>query len=116
MKKHKKMIIKIKNTFAVIKNKNFIVKITFVLTVILFLISCKDNYIYDEQEPEWLGKSIYDYLKSDGNFKYYTRLIEDLNYVEVLAKTGSKTLFVANDTAFERFLKIIHGVLKNMKI
>lgn len=75
------------------------------LLTLIFLTSCKDNYIYDEEEPEWLGKSIYDYLKANGNFKYYIRLIEDLNYVEVLSKTGSKTLFVANDSAFERFFK-----------
>jgi len=80
--------------------KIFILGMTLIISL---LTGCKDNYIYDDEEPDWLGKSIYDYLKSDGNFKYYTRLIEDLNYVEVLSKTGSKTLFVANDSAFERF-------------
>lgn len=58
-----------------------------------------------EQEPEWLGASIYDYLKNDGHFNTYVRLIQDLNYTEVLSKTGSKTLFVANDSAFNEFYK-----------
>ena len=69
----------------------------------LWIVSCKEEYLYDEVEPEWLGASIYDYLKSDGNYEYYTRLIEDANYTSILAKTGSKTLFVADDEAFERF-------------
>jgi len=64
--------------------------------------SCKENFLEDN-EPEWLGASIYDYLKNDGHFTNYVKLIEDLNYTEVLSKTGSKTLFVANDSAFEVF-------------
>lgn len=68
------------------------------------LTSCNDNYLEDH-EPEWLGASIYDYLKTDGNFTNYVKLIEDLNYTEVLSKTGSKTLFVANDSAFNEFFK-----------
>jgi uncharacterized surface protein with fasciclin (FAS1) repeats len=70
----------------------------------LVLASCSDNYLQDH-EPEWLGASIYDYLKTDGHFTNYTKLIEDLNYTEVLSKTGSKTLFVANDSAFNAFYK-----------
>ena len=62
--------------------------------------SCRDEYYYDDREPEWLGASIYEYLESEGNFKYFMKVIEDLNYKEVLSKTGSKTLFVANDEAF----------------
>ena len=73
---------------------------------ILFTISCKDEYLYDNHEPEWLGASIYDYLKSGENYTYYTRLIEDVeDYKVVLAKTGSKTLFVADDEAFREFFK-----------
>ena len=62
--------------------------------------SCRDEYYYDDREPEWLGASIYEYLESEGNFKYFMKVIEDLNYKEVLSKTGSKTLFVADDEAF----------------
>jgi len=75
------------------------------LTGILAVVSCKDEYLYDNSEPEWLGASIYDYLKSNENYTYYTRLIEEVGYQEVLAKTGSKTLFVADDAAFEEFFK-----------
>ncbi|HEY6915112.1 MAG TPA: fasciclin domain-containing protein, partial [Paludibacter sp.] len=67
-------------------------------------VSC-DTYQYDDKEPDWLGASIYDYLRTDGHFTNYTRLIEDLGYTEVLSKTGSKTLFVANDSAFNEFYK-----------
>ena len=65
--------------------------------------SCKDDYIYDDQEPEYLGSSIYEYLQQQGNFTNMLRLIDDLGYRETLVKTGSKTLFPANDAAFERF-------------
>ncbi|MFY9152290.1 MAG: hypothetical protein WAO52_09760 [Prolixibacteraceae bacterium] len=76
------------------------------LVGLLWMVSCKDEYLYDNKEPEWLGASIYDYLKSSENYTYYTRLIEEVeDYKEVLSKTGSKTLFVADDQAFEEFFK-----------
>ncbi|WP_455587763.1 fasciclin domain-containing protein [Bacteroides sp.] len=49
--------------------------------------------------------NIYDYLKESGEFTYFVRLIDDLNYKDVLQKTGSKTLFPAKDDAFERFFE-----------
>ena len=67
--------------------------------------SCKDEYIYDDQEPENLGSSIYDYLNDNGNYTYTVRLIEDLKYKDVLQVTGSKTLFVANDDAYKEFFQ-----------
>ena len=81
------------------------IKLLFVTFTLSFIFVSCDNYIYDNQEPDWLGASIYDYLKDNGNFENYTRLIEDLDYVEVLSRTGSKTLFVANDSAFDEFYK-----------
>lgn len=65
--------------------------------------SCSDGYDLAEKTPDWLGSSIYDYLQSEGRFTQTVRLIDDLRYNEVLAKTGSKTLFVADDEAFQRF-------------
>ena len=74
-------------------------------------ISCKDDYDLDDEGnyPSWLGNSIYKELSEPnqevltGTFKNYVRLIDDLGYAETLAKTGSKTIFPANDEAFERF-------------
>lgn len=65
--------------------------------------SCSDDYDLDETYPSWLGSSIYDYLKDKGNFTNTIKLIDDLDYAEVLSKTGSKTLFVADDDAYTRF-------------
>jgi len=74
------------------------------LAVNIFLFnSCQDDYLYDKTEPSWLGSNIYDYLKTDGHFTNYIKLIDDLGYTEVLKLTGSKTLFVANDSAFNVF-------------
>ncbi|MGI6224270.1 MAG: adenylate cyclase [Prevotella sp.] len=42
-------------------------------------------------------------LQSQGNFTNYLRLVDDLNYKSVLSLTGSKTIFPADDDAFNRF-------------
>lgn len=68
----------------------------------MFLPSCKDEF-YEENKPEWLGESIYDELLRRGNFNYFLNIIDEIGYDEVLKRTGSKTLFVADDEAFERF-------------
>ena len=65
--------------------------------------SCSDDYDLPDKTPGWLGSSIYNYLKEQGNFTNTVKLIDDLDYAEVLAKTGSKTLFVADDDAYSRF-------------
>lgn len=73
------------------------------VTASTLLVSCKDVYLYDNQEPDWLGESIYDELVRLGNFKYITSIIDSVEYKDVLSRTGSKTIFVANDEAFDRF-------------
>ena len=67
--------------------------------------SCEEGYTLGKEDPDWLGSSIYDYLKSNGNYTNTVRLIDDLGYAPVLSKTGSKTLFVADDNAYARFFK-----------
>lgn len=68
--------------------------------------SCiEDGYVYDEKEPDFLNGSIYQYLSESGNFTNYIRLIDDLNRKDYLNLTGSITLFVANDSAFNEFYK-----------
>lgn len=64
--------------------------------------SCS-QYDLDENDPEGWGASIYSYLEVQGNYSNTLKLINDLGLKEVLAKTGSKTLFVADDDAFNRF-------------
>jgi len=65
------------------------------------------GYDLDEREPDSFGasRSIYGYLSEQGSFTNMVRLIDDLNYQDVLNKTGSKTLFAADDDAFARFFK-----------
>ena len=76
----------------------------------LGIVSCTKDYVVPEGDlPSWLGESIYKELQQpkelDGTFNTYIRLIDDLDYANVLNKTGSKTIFPANDEAFERFFK-----------
>ena len=72
------------------------------LTVGGTLTSCSE-YDLDEETPSGWDRSIYSWLKEQGDFTNMVRLIDDLNYTDVLARTGSKTLFAADDAAFERF-------------
>ena len=67
--------------------------------------SCKDDDVLLTGQPSWLGNSIYERLKEDGNYTTVLRLIDDLGQREVLAHTGSKTLFVANDSAYTEWFK-----------
>lgn len=64
--------------------------------------SCTDTYDLDTEQPSNLN-SIYGYLQDQGNFSNCLRLIDDLGETEVLSKTGSKTMFIANDDAFKTF-------------
>ncbi|MBS2099622.1 fasciclin domain-containing protein [Carboxylicivirga linearis] len=76
------------------------------LLIAVNFMSCNDDELfYDKNEPEWLGASIYQYLEDAGNYETFVKLIDDVGYDEVLSKTGSKTLFVANDEAFSRFFQ-----------
>lgn len=75
------------------------------LAILPLATACKDDYVYDDKAPDNLGESIYAELKARGNFSTMLRLIDDLGYAETLARTGSKTLFPADDEAFDRFFK-----------
>ena len=68
------------------------------------LTSCT-QYDLDERTPDGWGASIYSWLDEQGNYTNTVRMIDDLGYREVLAKTGSKTLFVADDAAYDRFYR-----------
>src|ERR1035437_2441933 len=77
-----------------------------IISIILgatMLASCVEENYYANHSPEWLGASIYDYLKTDKHYTNTVKLIDELGYTETLSKTGSKTLFVANDSAFDKF-------------
>ena len=81
--------------------------------------ACTDDYDLDDEGnyPSWLGGSIYEAMMHpenlkagmgnvlQGTFTNYLRLVDDMGYAETLSKTGSKTVFPANDEAFERFYK-----------
>lgn len=73
----------------------------------VFVSSCTDDLLTGT--PSWLGSSIYEELESRGSFKQTLALINDpdlsdTNYPELLRRTGSMTMFVAEDAAWERFL------------
>lgn len=78
------------------------------LVVMGMMTACqKDELVPEGTKPSWLGESIYEELRNGthltGTFNDYLRLIDDLGYAEVLSRTGSKTIFPANDEAFKRF-------------
>lgn len=63
--------------------------------------SCEQDILVGQ--PDWLGNSIYERLQGEGNYTQTLRLIDDLGQTAVLSETGSKTLFVADDDAFNAF-------------
>ncbi len=72
--------------------------------------SCQDQfdeYAYDDgDQPSWLGESVYAFLRNNTSghtYNYYADIIDDLDETETFNKTGSKTVFVADDAAFDRF-------------
>lgn len=66
--------------------------------------SCSDDLDVSSSSGV-MGNSLYDELKSTNKFNYVTRMIDDLGLQEVLAKTGSRTMFVADDDAYNEFFK-----------
>ena len=66
------------------------------------IFSCSDRYDLDEDQPSGLS-NIYGYMQEKGNFTNYLHLIDDLGQTEILSKTGSKTMFIADDDAFAKF-------------
>ena len=63
---------------------------------------CTDTYDLDDKQPTGLN-TIYGYMSDQGNYKNFLQLIDDLGEKETLSKTGSKTLFIADDNAFNAF-------------
>lgn len=69
----------------------------------MMLPSCEDEALTGQ--PSWLGNSIYERLEEEGNYQTTLKLINDLGLYDVLSQTGSKTLFVANDEAYEEWFR-----------
>ncbi len=69
--------------------------------------------MYDDEKPSWLNTSIYESLQKSGQYTTYLRLLSDADVnpknarplTEVLSRTGSKTVFVANDEAWKKFFE-----------
>ena len=91
-------------------------KIFFCVSLALagLMTSCVEKYeeVDAESKPSWLGSSIYAELQEpraevglQGTFTTYLRLIDELGEAETLNRTGSKTVFPANDEAFARFFQ-----------
>ena len=89
--------------------KKFIFCISLVLTGLMTACIDKNEAVDADSKPSWLGGSIYQELENPknltGTFNTYLRLIDDLGYAETLKRTGSKTVFPANDDAFKRFFQ-----------
>lgn len=100
-----------KKSNSLANRSGFMGFILFVLVTTFGISSCKPDFDLDKRFPEWLGTSIFETLDEgfEGDsgkvykFTYFVRLIQDLDQEKILAKTGSKTLFVADDDAFKRF-------------
>ena len=88
-------------------------KAVYLLAACGLMYACTDEYLLDDEKPEWLNSSVYQSLEQRGNFKTYLKLLGDKDVnpenvrplKDVLDRTGSKTVFVANDEAWDAFFK-----------
>ncbi|MBP5392280.1 MAG: hypothetical protein J6Y59_00505, partial [Bacteroidaceae bacterium] len=86
-------------------------RVVCLLTLCGLMYACKDEFILDDEKPSWLNSSIYESLEQKGNFRTYLKLLADKDVnpegmrplTDVLSRTGSKTVFVANDSAWDAF-------------
>jgi uncharacterized surface protein with fasciclin (FAS1) repeats len=91
--------------------KRIIFFVSFLLTGMLMACVDKNEAVDEDSKPDWLSGSIYQELKEpnqaklSGTFTYYLRLVDDLGLTETLSRTGSKTVFPANDEAFNKFFQ-----------
>ncbi len=98
-----------KNRLSVLSRKAYFMLL--LLAVSGISTSCKDEYTLDDEKPSWLKSSIYESLEDKGAYTNYLRLLGDPDVnpttarplTEVLSRTGSKTVFVANDSAWDAF-------------
>ncbi len=86
------------------RNRHLMLASALALTMGGAMMSCSE-YDLDEKTPDGWGSSIYNWLSEQGTYTNTVRMIDDLGYREILAKTGSKTLFVADDAAYARFFQ-----------
>ena len=101
-----------KKSNSLFNRSGFVGIALFALATFFGVTSCRPDYDLDKRFPEWLGTSIFETLQEgfkdtitgkEYKFETYVKLIKDLDQEKILAKTGSKTLFVADDEAFKRF-------------
>lgn len=100
-------------TNRLLKWNRHLTRVMCLLAVCSLFYACKDEYMLDDEKPSWLGTNLYDNLLQRGNFTNYLKLLSDpdinvkgaTSMKEVLQRTGSKTLFVANDEAWAEFFR-----------
>jgi len=85
---------------------------TCMLGALILLNACSDAYQWAQEIPSWLGSSIYDELDQQGNYTIYLKMVNDLGKADFLKKTGSVTVFVADDAAYRAYFAE-HGIDEN---
>ena len=86
-------------------------RVTCLLAACALVYACKDEFILDDEKPSFLNSSIYESLEQQGKYRTYLKLLADKDVnpegmrplTDVLGRTGSKTVFVANDSAWDVF-------------
>jgi uncharacterized surface protein with fasciclin (FAS1) repeats len=68
------------------------------------------------ERPEWLKGTLYEQLKNDQNHQIYIKALDLTGYSDKLSRTGSYTLFVPNDAAFNTYLSKYGGDVKNVPV
>ena len=120
VQKRKELITQLNNNFKSKRMRNRFSKwsrhssrMACLLAACGLMYACQDEFLLDDEKPEWLNSSIYQSLVERGNFNTYLKLLADKDVnpenvrplTDVLNRTGSKTVFVADDEAWEAFFE-----------
>ncbi|MDA3816357.1 MAG: fasciclin domain-containing protein, partial [Prolixibacteraceae bacterium] len=79
-------------------------KYLILITLLLTLFSCEDNFDKYEK-PAWLEGLLYTKMKTVDNIDTFTKCVELSGYNEVIDVSGSYTVFAPSDEAFELYLQ-----------
>lgn len=83
-------------------NRHHWMPVALLLSAVSLGTGCSDTYDLDEKLPSNFGSNLMTYLE-ENNYENYAKLVKELGYEEALSGVSLKTLFAADDEAFERF-------------
>ena len=64
--------------------------------------SCRDEYFYDDREPDFLGSSIYGHLEEKGDFTHFLQVIKNTVFQFPSTMQKRVILYIVSTTVWHR--------------